>query len=75
MRRENLTDAEVEIEIARLNSSQEVKLAQKEIRIKNKRRCYMAQLRCLEKRGKQLKEMGITAENMEMVLFGTMSED
>lgn len=75
MKREAITDAEVEIEIARLRSTEEVKLAEKEIRIKNRRRCYMAQLRSLEKRGKQLKEMGITAENMEVALFGETIDD
>ena len=75
MKRDAITDAEVEIEIARLNATEEVKLAQKEIRIKNRRRCYMAQLRSLEKRGKQLKKMGVTTENMESVLFGEPFED
>lgn len=74
MKRESISDAEVEIEIARLRSTEEVKLAEKEIRAKNRRRCYMAQLRYLEKRGKQLKEMGVTAENMETVLFGESFE-
>ena len=64
MKREAISDAEVELEIARLRATEEVKLAEKEMRIKNKRRMYMAQLRWLEKRGKQLKEMGVTESNM-----------
>ena len=75
MKREAISDVEVEIEIARLRSTEEVKLAEKEIRIKNRRRCYMAQLRTLEKRGKELKRMGVTAENMESVLFGDSVDD
>jgi hypothetical protein len=76
MPKQIFTDAEVELEIARLRETEEVKLAEKEIRIKNRRRCYMAQLRSLEKRGKQLLDMGITSENMEAVLFGeNLDED
>ena len=75
MKREAISDVEAEIEIARLRSTEEVKLAEKEMRIKNRRRCYMAQLRTLEKRGKQLKAMGITTENMEAVLFGEPDDD
>ena len=75
MKSKAITDAEVEIEIARLRSTEEVRLAEKEIRIKNKRRWYLSQLRWLEKRGKQLKEMGVTSENMESVLFGEVIEE
>ena len=75
MPKQMFTDSEVELEILRLNNTEAVKLAQKEIRIKNKRRCYMAQLRSLEKRGKQLMQMGITAENIESVLFGEALEE
>ena len=75
MKREAISDAEVELEIARLRATEEVKLAEKEMRIKNKRRMYMAQLRWLEKRGKQLKEMGFTESNMEAVLFGEVIEE
>ena len=70
MRKENISDIEVELEIERLRGSDAVHLAQKEIRIKNKRRLYMHQLRCLEKRGKALLENGVTFENIEEALFG-----
>lgn len=70
MKRETLTDEQVELEIARLNATSEVKLAQKEIRIKNKRRIYMHHLRHLEKRGKELVKQGITFDNIEDKLFG-----
>lgn len=70
MKREFLTDEQVEIEIDRLKHSDYVKLAQQETRIKNKRRQYMYQLRVMEKRGKELSEQGITSDNMEAELFG-----
>lgn len=64
-----MTDEQVEAEIARLLDSEEVLLAKKETRIKNKRRQYMYQLRTMEKRGKQLKDNGITLDNIEEMLF------
>lgn len=75
MAKDFLTDEQVEAEISRLLRSEAVQLAKKEIRIKYKRRQYMYQLRNMEKRGKQLKADGITAENMEEKLFGTVLED
>lgn len=65
-----LTDEQVELEILRLQGNEDVRLAQKEIRIKSRRRKYMSQLRWLEKRGRDLRESGITPENMEEMLFG-----
>lgn len=70
MKREFLTDEQVEAEISRLSKSEDVKLAKQETRIKNRRRQYMYQLRVMEKRGKELAELGITSENMEQMLFG-----
>lgn len=70
MKREFLTDEQVEAEISRLSKSDDVKLAKQETRIKNRRRQYMYQLRVMEKRGKELAELGITSENMEQMLFG-----
>lgn len=69
-----MTDEMVEIEIERLQDSEEVKLAKKEMNIKYKRRQYMYQLRCMEKRGKQLMAEGITMENIESKLFGGMED-
>lgn len=74
MKREFLSDLEVENEIERLLSSDDVKLAQKETRIKNRRRQYMYQLRNMEKRGKQLAKSGITIDNIESKLFGDTEE-
>ena len=70
-----LTDEQVEMEISRLLASDEVKLAKQEMRIKYKRRQYLYQLRCMEKRGKKLMEDGITPENMEKELFGETEEN
>ena len=70
MKREFLTDEQVEAEISRLSKSEDVKLAKQETRIKNRRRQYMYQLRVLEKRGKELAALGVTSENMEQMLFG-----
>ena len=69
-----VTDEQVEIEIQRLTCCEEVRLARKEMRLKYKRRQAMYQLRNLEKRGKQLMEMGITMDNIEYRLFGDVEE-
>lgn len=70
MRRENITDAEVEAEIARLKASDATRLAQKEVRLRNRRRHYMHRLRAFEKRGLELQAQGFTFENIESKLFG-----
>ena len=74
-KREFLSDEQVELEIIRLRNSEAVKLADKEIRIKNKRRIYMHQLKHKEKRGKELMEQGITWDNMEEKLFGGADDE
>lgn len=76
MARKHWTDEEVEIEIHRLQHSDDVKLAKREQQIKYRRRQQMWTLQFMEKRGKQLREMGITPENIESRLFGdTMADD
>lgn len=60
-----LTDEDVEREIARLNTSPAVKLAEKEIALRYQRRKRLYNLRCLEKRGIELASSGITLENIE----------
>lgn len=65
MAKDIMTDEEVEIEIERLLNSKEVKLAKKEINIKNKRRQYMYSLRSMEKRGRSLMEQGLTFDSSE----------
>lgn len=75
MARKQWTDEEVEIEIHRLQNSEYVKLAKREQNIKNRRRQQMWTLQYMEKRGKQLRAMGITPENIEARLFGADMED
>lgn len=71
----NMTDEQVEMEIQSLRDSDNVKLAQREQRIKYKRRQYLYQLRYYEKRGKQLAELGATLENLEEFLYGEVIEE
>ena len=63
-----LTDEAVELEIAKLQQSDFVKLARKEMRLKYKRRQTLYQLRNLDKRGKELAKAGITPENIEAMI-------
>jgi hypothetical protein len=74
-RNKKWTDEQVEAEIARLKSSDFVKLAKKEQQIKYRRRQTMWTLQYMEARGKQLVSQGITADNMEEILFGTEGVD
>ena len=67
---EELIDAEIE----RLKKTDEVKLAQKYQRLMNRKRKYMADLRWLEKRGKQLMAEGWTMDTIEL-LFKDIPED
>lgn len=66
----DMTDMEVELAIRELNRSEAVKLAQKEQRLKSGRRKALYQLQWLERRGKQLMDSGINADNIAEVLFG-----
>lgn len=59
-----MTDAEVEEEIKRLQSSPHVKLAKKEERIRYRRRQQMYTLRMYEKKGKELEAAGITMDKL-----------
>lgn len=65
MAKEFLTDEQVEEEIERLRSSDDVRLARKEMRIRYKRRQVLYQLRNFEKHGKELKAAGITDEILD----------
>ena len=69
-----LTDEAVELEIARLQQSNFVKLARKEARLKYKRRQTLYQLRNLDKRGKELARAGITPENIEAMIAQAEAE-
>ncbi len=68
MAKEWLTDEAVEREIAKLTVSEEVKLARRELRLKYKRRQTLYTLRNLAKRGKELKESGITLDNIDAMI-------
>ena len=57
-----LTDEQVEEEIARLNASEAVALARRELRLKYRRRQRLYNLRDLEKKGKALYEQGVANE-------------
>lgn len=75
MAKELFTDEQVEQEITRLLNSEEVQLAKREIRIKNKRRQYMYSLRSMARRGKELIQLGYTMENIEQRMFGDEIEN
>jgi hypothetical protein len=70
MKKDWLTDEQVEQEIERLMRSEDVALEKKDIRIKYKRRQYMYSLRTMEKRGKELAKQGFTVDNLEQRMFG-----
>lgn len=65
MAKDLMTDADVELEIARLKESEAVKLAQKERQYKYRRRQYLYTLRWYEKRGKELLSLGLTSEDFD----------
>lgn len=75
MAKEIFTDEQVEMEIARLRQTEEVKLAEKVQRIKYKRRLYMSNLRYLEKVGAKLIQDGYTLDNVEEKLFGEVLDE
>ena len=62
-----LTDEQVEAEIARLNESEAVALARRELRLRYRRRQRLYQLRDLEKKGKALMAAGITYEMLNQM--------
>ena len=70
-----LTDAQVEQEIARLQQSHHVKLANQERRLREKRRMYLYSLRQLEKKGMELEAAGITAETLRRMYGSEEAEE
>lgn len=75
MRNNNLTDAQVDTEIERLNASPFVKLARKERSVRYARRRYMYDLRRLEQRGKELADAGYTLESLDELDIEGMEDD
>lgn len=74
MPRKITPDELIDSEIARLRSTEAVKLAQKEQRLRNRRQKYLADLRWMEKRGKQLMADGWTLDTIEL-LFKDIPEE
>lgn len=74
MARDIKTDEQVEQEIARLQESELVKLAKKELRIRERRKQYMWNLRWYEKRGKELAAEGYTLENIAERMLGDIED-
>lgn len=65
MKRQYVTDDEVEKELNELKESPYVKLARREIYLKNKCRQRLYTLRCLDKRGRELASQGITIDTID----------
>ena len=74
VKRDLLTDEQVELEIERLTNSEAVELARKEMRIKYRRRQAMYTMRSLEKRGQQLLKDGYTLENIEQRMLADIED-
>lgn len=68
MARSDLTEEQVEREIARLQQSHYVKLAEKERRVRTRRRQYLYHLRQMEKKGMELSASGFTMDNLDDLL-------
>lgn len=75
MARECLSDEQVEQEIARLQKSPYVKLAEKERRVRNRRRMYLYSLRQMEKKGKELERSGVTPEVLDNMGYEVEFDD
>lgn len=74
MARTPMTEEAYKAEVARLKANEHVKLAQREINLRYKRKKYLYQLRWLEKHGKELAAQGYTLENMEAMLAQVEAE-
>lgn len=74
MPRKITPDELIDSEIARLRNTEAVKLAQKEQRLRNRRQKYLADLRWMERRGKQLMADGWTLDTLEL-LFKDIQEE
>ena len=68
MKKIQLTDEMVEKEIERLQSSEFVKLAKKEERMRFRRRQQLYSLRMYEKKGRELAKSGITMESLDAMM-------
>lgn len=75
MKARNLTDEQVEQEIAELRQSPYVKLARKSDRLKYVRRQVLYNLRNLEKRGRALAAQGVTDEGLNRQLAAEVGSE
>lgn len=75
MARDFMTDEMVEEEILRLQNSPFVKLANKERRVRQRRRMYLYSLRQMEKKGQELAASGFTMDNLDQMLSNMETED
>lgn len=75
MRRTFLTDDDVEKELEELKASPYVQLARREQRLKYKYRQQLYTLRNLEKRGKELANIGITLDKIDEYLESLEKEE
>ena len=68
MRRTFVTDEDVERELDQLKKSPYVKLARREQRLKYKYRQQLYTLRNLDKRGRELADIGVTLDKLDEYL-------
>ena len=62
---EYIPDEQLDEEIARLRKSPDVLLAQKYKRTMYRRRIYLSELRCAEKKGRELRAQGIDEDTLD----------
>lgn len=75
MRRTFLTDEDVEKELEELKASPYVQLARREQRLKYKYRQQLYTLRNLDKRGRELADIGITLDKLDEYLESLEKEE
>ena len=75
MRRTFLTDEAVEKELEELKASPYVQLARREQRLKYKYRQQLYTLRNLDKRGRELADIGITLDKLDEYLESLEMEE
>lgn len=68
MKKNRMTDDQVEREIEMLKNSPDVKLYKKYEYARNYRRQYLYALRSMEKKGKELRANGLTEDNLEKMI-------
>lgn len=68
MRRTFMTDEDIEKELAELKASPYVQLARREQRLKYKYRQQLYTLRNLDKRGRELADIGVTLDKIDEYL-------